>query len=140
VVVERRGHGTQRVQLQRSGGRGTFEGVLTRPPVGQYRVWVAIPVIPGRAPAADFSVAAPPGEFERVQTDASAMQRAAKQTKGRYYTFQTARRLVSDLPRGRQVPIGLATREPIWNKWPVLLVLLTLLIAEWILRKLGGMV
>ncbi|MBN2474132.1 MAG: hypothetical protein JXB62_05975 [Pirellulales bacterium] len=141
VVVGRQGHKTERVQLHRAtAGRGIFEGVLTRPPVGKYHAWVATAATEGRAAAIDFSVLAPPGEFERVRVDTAAMQQAAEQTGGRYYTFATANRLLEDLPPGRQVPIGLVSRIPLWNRWPVLLLFLILLMTEWILRKLGGMV
>ncbi len=141
VVLEHQGHRTRRIQLRRSGwGRGVFEGVLTGLHPGSYHAWVAIPAMEGRAPAVDFTIAAPQGEFERLRTDTAAMRRAAEQTKGRFYTFQTAGRLAQDLPPGRQVPIGLLTRDSLWNKWPVLLLFLILLTTEWILRKLGGMV
>jgi len=88
----------------------------------------------------DFSVAAPPGEFERVEMDAAALRQAAETTKGRFYTFQTAGRLLDDLPAGRQVPVEALPPISLWNSWPLLLLFLTLLITEWILRKVGGMV
>ncbi len=67
------------------------------------------------------------------------MRQAADMTKGRCYTLADADRLLDDLPEGRQVPIESLPPLPLWNKWPVLLVLLVLLIGEWILRKRGGM-
>lgn len=141
VVLEHQGQKTRRVQLHRTGtGRGTFEAVIDPLPVGSYHAWVAVPPMEGRAPAVDFTVVAPPGEFERVRMDSSALQRAAQQTKGRFYTFETARRLLKDLPRGRQVPIESLPPKPLWNTWPVLLLFLVLLTAEWVLRKRGGMV
>jgi hypothetical protein len=72
--------------------------------------------------------------------DAAEMRRAAEQTGGRFYTFETMGRLLGDLPPGRQVPIESLPLRPLWNTWPVLLVFLLLLIAEWILRKRKGMV
>jgi hypothetical protein len=141
VVLEHKGHQTRRIRLHRStAGRGVFEGLVSRPSVGSYHAWVAVPAFEGRAPAADFSVAAPPGEFERVEMDSAELKRAAETTKGRYYTFSTADRLLDDLPQGRQVPVESLPPISLWNAWPLLLLLLTLLIAEWILRKSGGMV
>jgi len=141
VVLGHQGHKTQRIQLRRRGSdRGVFEGVLSRPPVGKYHAWVATNTLEGRPAAVDFTVLAPPGEFERVRMDTAAMKAAAKETGGRYYTFTTAARLPKELPPGRQVPIGLVNRISLWNKWPVMLLFLVLLISEWILRKLGGMV
>ena len=143
VRLEHRGHKTRQIQLLRSGvGRGDFDGVLDALPVGDYHAWVVIPAMEGRAPAVDFSVAAPPGEFERVQMDRAALEAAAdpQRTGGHFYTFETARRLLKDLPPGRQVPIESLPPKPLWNKWPLLLLFLVLLTTEWILRKVGGMV
>jgi hypothetical protein len=141
VVLEHQGHKTRRLALRRvAAGRGTFEGVVIRPAVGNYHAWVAAPPMEGRAPVVDFSVVAPPGEFENVRMDAAAMRRAAEQSRGRYYGFENARRLLKDLPPGRQVPIESLPPKPLWNRWPVRLLFLMLLVGEWILRKMGGMV
>lgn len=141
VVVEQPGRKTQRIPLRRAAGaRGVFEGVVERPAVGSYHAWIAAPALEGRSPAADFTVIPPPGEFARVQMDAGAMRQAAKTTGGRFYTFETAHRLVGDLPPGRQVPIESLPPLPLWNRWPVLALFLSLLAAEWVLRKLRGMV
>ena len=141
VVIEHKGHQTQRVKLHRSSvSRGVFEGLLTAPAIGSYHAWVAIPAQEGRAPAADFSVEAPPGEFERVQMNAAELRRAADATRGRFYTLDSADRLLGDLPQGRQVPVESLPPMPLWNTWPLLLVFLVLLVTEWILRKVGAMV
>ena len=114
--------------------------MVSRPPVGKTHAWMAIPTVEGPAPAIDFVVKPPETEFERPQMDAVALRRATEATKGRFYTFQTAKRLLQDLPAGRQVPVESLPPKPLWNKWPVLLLFLVLLSGEWILRKLGGMV
>ncbi len=140
VVVECQGQQTRRIVLRRTGlGRGTFETVLSNLPPGRYHAWLAVPAVTGRAPAVDFVMRAPAGEFERVAMDAAAMRDAAESTKGRYYDLSTADRLLSELPPGRQVPIETLPAAPLWNRWPVLLAVLALLIGEWILRKAGGM-
>ena len=72
--------------------------------------------------------------------DAAEMRRAARQTGGQFYTFETAGRLADDLPPGQQVPVETLPPRPLWNRWPVLAVFLGLLIGEWILRKRRGMV
>jgi hypothetical protein len=141
VVLEHRGHKTRRITLHRSStARGVFEGQVTKPQVGRYHGWVIIPTLEGEAPSVDFEVVAPPGEFKRVEMDAAELQRAADLTKGRFYTLETARRLLRDLPAGRQVPIDTLDSKPLWNWWPLLLLFLGLLASEWVLRKLGGMV
>jgi hypothetical protein len=141
VVLEHRGYKTRRIQLHRTGAsQGDFDGLVPSLPVGGYHAWIAIPAMEGRAPAVDFTVAAPPGEFERVQMDRPALEGAAKHTGGRFYTFETARHLVKDLPPGHQVPIESLPPKPLWNQWPLLLLFLVLVTTEWILRKVGGMV
>ena len=140
VVLEHRGHKRRRVKLRRGEtGRGVFEGSLPKLPIGNYHAWVAIPTLKGRAPSADFAVLAPPGEFENVRMAAADLRRAAARTNGRFYTVATAKRLFNQLPKGRQVPIEPLPPKPLWNRWPVLLAFLGLLVIEWILRKAGGM-
>lgn len=141
VVLEQQGHSRRQLQLHRSSvSRGTFQGVLTNPAIGPYHAWMAVPSVEGRSPAADFVVVAPPGEFERIPMDAAELQTAAQRTKGAFYTIANADQLANDLPEGRQVPIESLPPRPLWNKWPLLAAFLALLLAEWLLRKLGGMV
>jgi len=140
VVVESSGGKTQRLQLRRDGvARGVFEGGIENLSLGTYHAWVAVPQLPGGAPAADFDVVAPPGEFAHVEMDRQEMQRAAEQSRGRFYTHATANRLHDELPEGNQVAVESLPPRPLWNSWPVLGVLLALLVAEWILRKRSGM-
>lgn len=141
VVVERSGRQTQRLTLRRTAAaRGVFVGNLERSAPGDYHVWMVAPVLKGQAPAVDFTVTPPAGEFAQIRMDASAMRRAAQETGGRFYTFDSADRLLRDLPPGRQVPIESLPPLPLWNQWPVLALFLGLLIGEWILRKRRGMV
>lgn len=140
LVVEQEGRPSQRVALHRAGdNRGVFEGTLAAPPVGKYHAWVAIPAMEGQAPAADFAVLAPAGEFERTRMDAPALRRAAEETQGGFYTLANASRLLADLPEGHQVPIEALPPKPLWNRWPVLVCFLGLIIVEWLLRKRVGM-
>ncbi len=141
VVLEHAGHQTQRIQLHRSTfSRGVFEAQLSNLPIGSYHAWVAIPTLQGRAPATDFTIVAPPGEFQHLQRETAELKRAADMTKGRFYTVLDSARLIDDLPPGRQVPIESLPPKPLWNRWPLLLLLLSLLTTEWLLRKIGGMV
>jgi uncharacterized membrane protein len=141
IVVEQQGRQTRRLQLRRTAmGRGVFEGALNRPLPGSYHAWLAVPGVEGRAPAVDFLVSPPPGEFARLSMDENALREAAKSTGGKYYDLQTAGNLLGDLPPGRQVPMETLLPVPLWNKWPVILLFLALLIGEWVLRKRGDMV
>jgi hypothetical protein len=141
VVLEHAGHRTLRVRLQRTAGeRGIFEALHDNASAGRYHAWVAIPALEGRAPAADFSVVAPPDEMEQTRMDAAELQRAAEQTNGHFYTFATAGSLVDDLPAVRPVTIESLPPTPLWNQWPLFVLLVVLLSLEWILRKYVGLV
>lgn len=141
VVLEHQGGKTQRLKLQRAAARrGWFETTLSGLAPGDYHAWLAVPATEGRSPAVDFSVIAPPGEFERTRLASAEMQQAAELTKGRYYTPATIERLLEDLPEGRPVPIESLPPRPLWNRWPLVLLLFLLLAAEWIVRKRTGMV
>ena len=140
MALQSEGQPTARIRLRRTTpARGLFEGTLTAGEPGARRAWLAIPSLPGRAPATDFTVVAPPGEFQSTPMQADAMQSAARQTKGRFYTFDAANRLLRDLPPGQPVPIETLPTRPLWNRWPALALLFGLLIVEWILRKKGGL-
>lgn len=141
IVLEHKDHKTQRLKLHRATtSRGVFEGLLSKLDIGSYHAWIALPASQDRAPAVDFTVVAPPGEFQKVEMDAAELRRAAEVTKGKFYELTTADRLLRDLPEGRQVPIESLPPKPLWNTWPLLLLFLALLTIEWTLRKLGGMV
>jgi hypothetical protein len=128
------------VTLRRSSAnRGVFEGVVTRPAVGSYHTWLVSPTLEGRAPADDFLVIAPAGEFEHTQMDAAELKKAANDTQGVFYSMATADRLLRDLPEGRQVPIESLEPIVLWNKWPLVLLFLGLIITEWIWRKRRGL-
>jgi hypothetical protein len=122
-----------------SGARGVFEGTFSNPTDGQYHLWVAAPSMPGEAPAADFRVVAPPGERARLQTDTTELRRISAETKGRFYTIQTAGKLLDELPEGRQVKTEPLPPIVLWNHWLLAPLLLGLLVSEWLLRKWGGM-
>ena len=140
VTLQHKEHQTRQIRLHRAlAGGGVFETVLSDLAAGSYHAFLAAPTVPGGAPWIQFEVVAP-GEFDRVQMDAQAMQRAAKQTKGQYYTFQTADRLLDELPAGYRAPVDVAQQRPLWNSPVLLSAFLVLLVGEWVLRKMGGMV
>lgn len=140
VILEQEGRQKRQIKLRRNASnRGIFEGSFSRPIAGSYHAWVAEPTLEGQAPAADFVVVAPPGEFEQVRTDRAELERAAEQTEGRTYDVNTARRIVDDLPHGRQIPIESLPPVSLWNRWPLLLVFLALISGEWIIRKRKGL-
>lgn len=139
VVVEQQGRQTHTLNLTRSAAQGVFEGVLTAASPGQCHVWLAAPSLDGPAPAVDFEILPPVGEFENIRMDEKSLAQAAAETKGRFFPATQCDRLLDDLPPGRQVQVAALPPRPLWNSVPVILLLLTLLIAEWIGRKMKGM-
>lgn len=119
--------------------RGVFEGSTGPLGDGDYRVWLVTPTLEGNMPAQEFMVAAPPGELARTQMDAAELQRVAKISGGRFYTFATAGRLLAELPRGREVHLDALPPTAIWNSPLVAGLFVALLMTEWLLRRRIGM-
>jgi hypothetical protein len=146
VFVEGPKHTTQRLKLHRTtAGSGVFEGLLAGLPPDDYHAWIATPSLANQEnhpPATEFSVLSHGGDSKGTAIDAAELARAAEVTKGHYYAFDadTGYHLLKDLPPGRQVPIEALPPRPLWNAWPTLALFLGLLVSEWVLRKLGGMV
>jgi hypothetical protein len=146
VELEQPGRQTERVQLHRDGlsaasaRRDRFEAVVQNLPSGGYHVRMIVPSVSGDVPAADFAVLPPEVEKTNVPMEAAEMRQAAALTNGKYYSLQDAAQLPDDLPGGRQVPVESLPPVPLWNRWPVLLLFLVLLIGEWLLRKRAGMI
>ena len=137
VVVNRDSRERRTVRLSpAAGSRGTFEGTLTRTPVGHYDLWLAQPRVPDPQPKAECRVLAPPGELEEVRMNQSEMETAARETRGRFYTLADADQLLDDLPSGNRVTVH-APGEPwlVWNHALLLVMALLFLSAEWIMRK-----
>ncbi len=141
VVVEHSGGKSHRVVLRRtSTRRGLFEASFLPSIPGDYRVRLVAPTLKDAPAAIDFTVTRPAAEFARLPMDASAMRRAVELTGGGFFTFAEADRLPAAIPPGRPVPVESLPPVPLWNRWPVLTLLLSVLCAEWILRKRRGMV
>jgi hypothetical protein len=141
MVMLRRGDQPERqITLHRNPTHHeVFDATLDELPQGDYYAWVIDPVLPGE-PSTSFLVKVSEAEFERTQMDVAELEGAAAKTKGRFYRFDSAARLLDDLPSGRHVPMK-PTNPPLelWNRWPVLSMLLLALVTEWTVRKRTGM-
>ena len=125
--------------LRNSSAPGVFDGSIDGPAEGLYEVVLAEPQVPGEPPTARFTVVAPPGELARLEMDAAALSYAAEVSRGKFYTFADAQRLLSELPAGRCAPLASLPPIPLWNRWWLLTAFLACIICEWILRKRKGM-
>ena len=142
VEVERKGHGSRRLTLKASkDSRNLFEGVIPQAIEGEYEArLLPPPVLEGGLPSTTFGVDPPAGERERVQMNEPELTRAATASGGKFFTPFDADSLLKDLPKPQQVPLDTDPPIPLWNTWPVLVLFLTLLVAEWVLRKRAQMV
>jgi hypothetical protein len=71
--------------------------------------------------------------------DAESLRAASALTSGAFLPIDQFDQLASVLPRPRGVPIETLPPEPLWNRWPVLVLLLVLLTVEWLLRQRNHM-
>jgi hypothetical protein len=130
-----------------------WTGKIKQLPPGHYRLELDIPELRGRlaeadgaaktAPSHGFTVMPPEnGELIDVATNWALLQALADQTHGRLFTAEDAAGL-SELLAGQVQRKETQLEQRIWRDqpavWWVLGVLLTLLTAEWVLRKLWGL-
>ncbi|HMB03065.1 MAG TPA: VWA domain-containing protein [Isosphaeraceae bacterium] len=137
VQVERKGQGSRKLTLKRAPStRNLFEGALPQAPEGEYEIrLLPPPVLGGAIPTATFRVEPPAGELERIQMNEPELSRAAVTSGGKFYTPETAATLLADLPKPQKVPLDTDPPIPLWNTWPVLVLFLLVVTAEWVLRK-----
>lgn len=127
----------QTLRLARvQGSRATYEGVLTRTPEGQYTFTLASPTSKGRPPCAEARVLPPAGEMDRLEMNQTDLERAARETRGRFYTLADVERLADELPAFERVSLDQAGPDwLVWNHWLIFAVLIALLTCEWLWRK-----
>jgi hypothetical protein len=145
VIAERRPPGAanenqpvpETIKLAKvEGSRATYEALLTRTPEGDYKFWLSSPSVTGSRPRAEARVLAPPGEMERLRMNQPDMERAAEETRGKFYTLANMDQLMEDLPEGTRISLN-TPRPPwlLWNHWIIFALGMLLLSSEWILRK-----
>ena len=142
VEVEHQGHGSRRLVLRpASGSKNLFEGVIPQVVEGEYEVrLLPPPVLEGGLPTTRFSVDPPAGERERTEMNQPELIRAATLSGGKFYVPSAAGGLLDDLPTPQQVPLDTDPPIALWNTWPVLVLFLVVIVAEWVLRKRAKMV
>ncbi len=115
-----------------------FEGVLAPLPPGRYHLELVRPAT-DRPVQTDFQVEPAFGEAAHRQRDESALQAAARAADGRVLEADQVDRLVQQLPKVRPSRVAALPPEPVWNRWPWLLLLAALLGIEWSLRRLWSL-
>jgi uncharacterized membrane protein len=131
------------VLTKHDGSLGTYEGILKGALEGKYKFELtepkeyAKPSSDGLAPSAEGIVEPLPGELERLRMNDEELGKAATTTNGGFYTLVNAENALRDVQRGVGSPIR-AERDPttLWNQWWVFALVVMLISAEWILRKM----
>ena len=119
--------------------RGVFEGTSGVLPPGEYQATVAAPATGDAQPTQRFAVTAPPGELARTEMDAATLRQAAAVSGGKFYTFETATRLLDDLPRSQPARVERLPPLPIWNAPAIAALFIALIAAEWVARRRLGL-
>ena len=81
-----------------------------------------------------FMVGDPTLEFRETDINRELLEEIARISKGKYYTPQTAPRLLDDIvSKAKTVPT--IEKNEVWNEWWVLVAFVALMTSEWIVRK-----
>ncbi|MFM8271835.1 MAG: hypothetical protein ACKODX_05815, partial [Gemmata sp.] len=113
-----------------------FETTLARAPQGEYRFELTDPEVQGSKPFATARVLPPMDERERTELNRADLMQAASVSGGGFYTLANATDIFTDLKNLQRVPLNQPCPPvPLWNQPLVYGLLLSLLLAEWLLRK-----
>ena len=120
----------------KDGTRGTYETILTRTPDGEYNF--ALTDVPNGTtrPKTEAKVFPPPGEMDRIRLNETDLQRAGRESTGKYYPLNEADTIPDELPGGARVALDQPSPPwLIWNHEAILALLVSLWTAEWLMRK-----
>lgn len=141
VVAERAGAHQQTLELRPLESVPTvYEGTITQPAAGSWHAWISSPDGEGAPSACDFTVTVPEQELRRREADLADLTRAAELSGGQVVPFQRIDALAGLLPRGQPVPVASAQKVPLWARPEWLVLFVSLLSAEWMLRKRARLV
>jgi hypothetical protein len=114
----------------------TYSGMWVPDEAGAFSIVPTDPALAGLELAASVTVLLPEDEMRRPQTDHAALAELAQATGGRVLTGAELTDLATILPNREVRLLGTPEVETLWDKPIALLVLLVLLGAEWIGRRL----
>ncbi|HEY1067187.1 MAG TPA: hypothetical protein VGE52_13795, partial [Pirellulales bacterium] len=113
---------------------GVYEARLPVVAGGEYRVRVRDPITSDTSEV-DFRVADLSVERRSAVRNAALQQSLAQRTGGRSYSLATASALLNDVPYEPKIETSLRV-IPLWSTWACFAIVLTLMLGEWLFRKL----
>jgi len=115
-------------------GEVIFETSLPVFSTGLHRLLIEDPVT-GNEMEAAFKVAAASAERRSTVRNVALQRAMAERTGGRAYELDQIGRLLDDI-KPRNIVQYTRRQIPLWNTWLVLILVLTLMVGEWTIRKL----
>lgn len=121
---------------------GLFEAEFFAAKPGNYRATASVEDAEKRKPLGTKAVGWThdplAAEFDRLEPNRELMQRIATETGGKMIALNEIAKLPEMLRRIR-VPVEITLATPLWHTPWIFLAIVVLLIAEWLLRRKGGM-
>jgi hypothetical protein len=88
------------------------------------------PVLPST-----FVIEPPASERAKPSMNRDELMQAARISGGKFFTAAGLDTLIANLPPPAKVPLDTDPPIPLWNSWPILVLFLIILLAEWLLRR-----
>jgi len=128
------------VQLKPAGDAGggrakAFVGTWVPPSAGTWTGVATDALLEGKGVSATIEVALPDDELRRPEADHAALTSLSQETGGAVLSEETIGRLEGVLPRREVRTMSIARQETLWDRPAVLWLLIGLLTAEWVLRR-----
>ncbi|HUG18933.1 MAG TPA: hypothetical protein VMM56_08130 [Planctomycetaceae bacterium] len=111
-----------------------FLGALESLPLGNYRVEYLLPGDAVRV-SREFRINSARREMTDRNLNRKELEQAAKDSGGQYFSIAEAEQIPRLLPPGQKILLESLNPLPLWNRWELFVLILTLLTVEWILRK-----
>ena len=130
---------TQKVVLNPAPGTpGLFTAEVTPDRVGKYEVSLISPANPNAKATAAYIVESLALEKQKPELDEPALRKIAAAGSGKYYQPNELAKWMQSLP-DNGLTVKSETETEIWDRWPLLILFLTPLGLEWLLRKRTGL-
>ncbi|HEX4053735.1 MAG TPA: glutamine amidotransferase [Tepidisphaeraceae bacterium] len=134
IIDDATGQAVRRLDLQRQDAASTiYSGSFTADRIGQFSA--KLPHLTSEDSTISFKVAQPDMELQEPQVDTSFLNRLA--TESPIPFAQAAPKLAEIRSAAKVIPID--TAQPLWNAPLVMVVFVTLITIEWIVRKMVGL-